>query len=33
MKHSSAFTRFAQAAARFTGRPLCFAIAALLIIV
>ena len=28
MKNSSAFTRFAQAAARFTGKPLCFAIAA-----
>ncbi len=27
MKNSNAFTRFAQAAARFTGRPLCFALA------
>ena len=32
MKKSKAFTRFAQAAARFTGKPMCFAIAALLII-
>jgi len=33
MKTSRAFTRFAQAAARFTGRPSCFAIAAILIVV
>jgi len=33
MKMSMAFTRFAQSAARFTGRPLCFAIAALMIVV
>jgi len=33
MKKSRAFTRFAQAAARFTGKPMCFAIAALLIVV
>src|SRR5690554_6389315 len=33
MKMSMAFTRFAQAAARFTGRPLCFAPAALMIVV
>jgi low affinity Fe/Cu permease len=28
MKTSNAFTRFAQTASRFTGKPLCFAIAA-----
>ena len=33
MKMSVAFTRFAQSAARFTGRPLCFGIAALMIVV
>ncbi|GAB3303408.1 low affinity iron permease family protein [Luteimonas notoginsengisoli] len=33
MKFSTAFTRFAQSAARFTGRPLCFALAATLIVV
>jgi low affinity Fe/Cu permease len=33
MKTSGAFTRFAQAAARFTGRPLCFAIAAGVVVV
>ena len=32
MKTSMAFTRFAQSAARFTGRPLCFGIAALMIV-
>ena len=33
MKMSVAFTRFAQSAARFTGRPLCFALAAAMIVV
>ena len=33
MKISMAFTRFAQSAARFTGRPPCFAIAAAMIVV
>jgi len=33
MKKSSTFTRFAQAAARFTGKPMCFAMAASLIVV
>ena len=33
MKFSTAFTRFAQSAARFTGKPLCFALAASLIVV
>jgi len=32
MKATRAFTHFAQVAARFTGRPACFAIAALLVI-
>ncbi len=32
MKQSKAFTHFAQAAARFTGKPMCFAIAAILIV-
>lgn len=33
MKMSAAFTRFAQSAARFTGRPLCFGLAAAMIVV
>jgi low affinity Fe/Cu permease len=33
MKFSTAFTRFAQSAARFTGRPICFALAASMIVV
>jgi low affinity Fe/Cu permease len=32
-KKSTAFTRFAQSAARFTGKPMCFALAAMAIIV
>ncbi|HVI60165.1 MAG TPA: low affinity iron permease family protein [Luteimonas sp.] len=32
MKGSKAFTRFAQSAAKFTGKPMCFALAAGLII-
>ncbi|MGN7725027.1 low affinity iron permease family protein [Luteimonas sp. 22616] len=33
MKKSAAFTHFAQTAARFTGKPMCFAMAASLIVV
>src|SRR4051794_26664513 len=32
MRHTSGFTRLAKAAARFTGRPLCFGLAALVVI-
>jgi low affinity Fe/Cu permease len=33
MSHSSTFTRFAKAAAHFTGQPRCFVLAALVIVV
>ena len=33
MKKASAFTRLAKSAARFTGRPLCFGLASLVVIV
>src|SRR5207342_3054409 len=32
MKKASAFTRLAKFAARFTGRPLCFGLASLIVI-
>jgi len=33
MSNASTFTRFAKAAAHFTGQPMCFVIAALIIVV